>query len=121
MSQYLYRVRPARDGFLASPTPREVSAVEAHFRYLAELTDRGVVLLAGRTLNEDASTFGIVLFEALSDTDARAILQADPAVAAGTFTAELFPYRIALASPRLLDLAPRPAGGRSHDDGTSST
>lgn len=121
MNQYLYRVRPARDGFLAAPTQREASSVEAHFRYLADLTCRGVVLLAGRTLNEDASTFGIVVFEALSDVEARAIMQADPAVAAGTFIAELYPYRIALASPRLLDLAPRLGGASPHEDGTSST
>ncbi len=121
MNQYLYRVRPARDGFLTSPTPHEASAVEAHFRYLEELTRRGVVLLTGRTLNEDASTFGIVVFEAASDIEARTIMQADPAVAAETFFAELFPYRIALASPRLLDLAPRLAGGRPHEDGTLPT
>lgn len=121
MSQYLYRVRPARDGFLTSPAPHEVSAVEAHFRYLAELSRRGVVLLAGRTLNEDPSAFGIVLFEAVSDVDARAIMQADPAVDTGTFVAELYPYRIALASPRLLDLAPSLAGGRPHEDGMLST
>jgi hypothetical protein len=121
VNQYLYRVHPARDGFLTSPTPHEVSSVEAHFRYLAELTRRGVVLLAGRTLNEDASTFGIVVFEALSDVEARAIMQADPAVTAGTFIAKLYPYQIALASPRLLDLAPRLAGGPPHDEGTLST
>lgn len=121
MSQYLYRVHPARDGFLTSPTPHEVLTVEAHFRYLMDLTRRGVVLLAGRTLNEDASTFGIVVFEALSDVEAGAVMQGDPAVAAGTFAAELYPYRIALASPRLLELAPRLAGDPPHEDGTLST
>jgi uncharacterized protein YciI len=106
MAQFLYQIRPARTGFLATPTPAEKGAVEAHFGYLADLTRRSVVLLAGRTTNDDASTFGIVLLEATCEAAAREIMLADPAVAAGVFTAELFPYRVALASPHLLDLAP---------------
>lgn len=106
MPQFLYRIRPARPGFLSAPTPAEIGLVEEHFRYLQELVRRNVVLLAGRTLNEDSSTFGIVLFEAPSEVDARAVMQEDPAVRAGVFSAELFPYQITLASPRLLELAP---------------
>ncbi len=116
MLQFLYRIRPARPGFLSAPTADEITIVGEHFRYLEELTRRAVVLLAGRTLNEDASTFGIVLFEAPSEADAALIMGCDPAVRAGVFAAELFPYRTALASPHLLDLAP-PA----QEDGTSST
>ncbi len=106
MLQFLYRIQPARPGFLSAPTPAEIGLVEEHFRYLEELARRDVVLLAGRTLNEDASMFGIVLFEALSEVDARAVMQQDPAVCAGVFSARLFPYHIAVASPHLLDLAP---------------
>jgi uncharacterized protein len=106
MSQFLYRVRPTRSGFLAAPTADEEHAVQDHFEYLANLTRQDIVLLAGRTTNDDASTFGIVLLEAPSEAAARGVMLADPAVAAGVFAAELFPYRIALASPRLLDLAP---------------
>jgi uncharacterized protein YciI len=106
MPQFLYRVRPARPGFLNGPTADEEAAVGEHFTYLEDLTRRRIVLLAGRTLNEDPSTFGIILFEAPSDIAARDLMARDPAVRAGVFSAELFPYRIALVSPRVLDLAP---------------
>ena len=106
MPQFLYRIRPARTGYLAAPTPEECEAVEDHFDYLAGLTRQAVVLLAGRTTNDDVSMFGIVLLEAPSEAAARDVMVADPAVAAKVFAAELFPYRVALASPRLLDLAP---------------
>jgi uncharacterized protein YciI len=94
-------VHPARPGFLAEPTPAEEASVGAHFDYLVRLAREGVVLLAGRTLNEDPTTFGIVIFEADDADAARGIMRDDPAVRDGVFAAELFPYRIAVASPRL--------------------
>ncbi len=106
MPQYLYTVRPARLGFLDAPTAEETAAVDRHFAYLCCLTKQDVVWLAGRTLNSDASTFGIVVFEAFSEAAALDLMHRDPAVAAGVFVAQLFPYRVALASPRLLDAAP---------------
>jgi uncharacterized protein YciI len=106
MPQFLYRIRPARPGFFNGPTADEETAVGEHFTYLEDLTRRRIVLLAGRTLNEDPSTFGIVIFEASSDAAARDLMARDPAVRAGVFSAELFPFRIALVSPHVLDLAP---------------
>jgi uncharacterized protein YciI len=120
MTQFLYRVQPVRDGFMSLPTAQEDSVVDAHFHHLEKLTRLGVVLLAGRTLVEDASTFGIVVLEAPSEAEARTIMQSDPAVAAGVFAAQLFPYRIALASPRILELVLRPAAVRPQEDGASS-
>jgi uncharacterized protein YciI len=112
MPQFLYRIQPARPGFLGGPTADEETAVGEHFAYLEDLTRRHVVLLAGRTLNEDSSTFGVVIFEAPSDAAAGDLMARDPAVRAGVFSAELFPFRIALASPHVLDLAP-PQNARS--------
>jgi uncharacterized protein YciI len=106
MPQFIYRVRPARPGFLAAPTEDEQAHVDSHFSYLLKRAREGVVLLAGRTLNEDESTFGIILFEARSRDEAAEIMRNDPAVRAGVFEAELFPYRIAIASPRVIELAP---------------
>lgn len=117
---HLYRVRPARDGFLTAAAARETALVEAHFQYLADLTRRGVVLLAGRTLNNDASTFGIVILDATSEAEAAAIMRGDPAVSGGVFAADLFPFHAALVSPHILD----PTGQRlasRQDDGTLST
>jgi uncharacterized protein len=94
---YLYRIQPTRPAMLtAGPTPEEEALVGEHFAYLKELTERGIVILAGRTLNTDESGFGIVIFNAASDEQADAIVQADPAVRGGVMRATLFPYRVAL-------------------------
>jgi len=55
-----------------------------------------VVLLAGRTLNTDPSSFGIVILTADTEQEARRIMHNDPAVKARVMRAELYPYRIAL-------------------------
>ncbi len=101
-SQYLYRIQPIRDGFLIESTPDEDRIVGEHFRHLKGLTDEGVVLLAGRTLHTDSSSFGIVIFEAESDEAARELVESDPAVEASVFRAELFPFGTALAHPRIV-------------------
>jgi hypothetical protein len=58
----------------------------------------GVVFMAGRTLNADERTFGIVIFEAANEAAAVALTQNDPTVKLGVMKAELFPYRVALWS-----------------------
>jgi uncharacterized protein YciI len=98
--QYLCCLRPARVGFYKAPTPGEIRAVDRHFLYLKEAADEGTVILAGRTLNEDKSGSGVVIFVAPSDEEARRFAEDDPAVAEGVFRMELFPYRIALSSSR---------------------
>jgi len=99
--QCLCRIRPIREEFLLDSTAEEDRIVSEHFRYLQQLTRDGVVLLAGRTLNTDPTSFGIVILEAESDDAARALMENDPAVRASVFRAELFPFGVALASPRV--------------------
>lgn len=97
MNEYLYRIQPVRPEMLSEgPDPEETGIVSAHFAYLNDLTEQGIVLLAGRTLNTDASSFGIVIFKAEDDDAARAIVHNDPAVKNRVMRAELFPYRVAL-------------------------
>lgn len=101
MQQFLYRIRPARPAMLSEgPTEHESAVVGRHFEYLQGLVAQGIVLMAGRTLNDDETAFGIVVFEALSADEAKRIVDADPAVSAGVMRAELFPYRVALWSDR---------------------
>jgi uncharacterized protein len=80
------------------PTPLEASIVGEHFKYLAALVKDGVVLMAGRTQNTGERTFGIVVFAAPSEAEARALMNGDPAVKQGVMTAELFPFSVALWS-----------------------
>lgn len=97
MEQYLYRIQPTRPEMLSEgSTEREDKIVEEHFYYLQNLRENGVVKLAGRTLNTDPSSHGIVIFEVENMTEAQKIMDNDPAVRAGVFSAELFPFRVAL-------------------------
>lgn len=99
MSHVLYRIQPTRTDMLtAGPTARDAEIAGRQFAYLQELAAGGIVVMAGRTLNEDASAFGVVV-RAPSEAEARKLMQHGPAVSAGVMRAELFPYRIALLSP----------------------
>lgn len=72
--------------------------VSSHFNYLKDLTDRGMLILAGRTAYEvdNDENFGIVVFEAESEEAARQIMDNDPAVKNGVMRATLHPYSLAL-------------------------
>ena len=96
MNQWLYTLKPTRLGMLTEATPEEMETVSRHFAYLQDLTEKGVMILMGRTQNSDESTFGICIFEAENKSAARMIMEADPAVRAGVMRAELYPYKIAL-------------------------
>jgi uncharacterized protein YciI len=97
MAQYLYRIQPTRPDMLSEgATAEEEYVVDAHFNYLKGLMERGVVILAGRTLNTDQSSFGIIIFRADTEEAAQAVVANDPAVKRGVMRAELFPYRIAM-------------------------
>ena len=77
-------------------TETEERTVSEHFDYLKGLMEKGIVILAGRTQNTDYSSFGICIFKAESEEEARTIVQNDPAVKSRVMRAELFPYKIAL-------------------------
>lgn len=95
--QFLYKIQPVRPEMLTDgPTPEEGQIVSEHFNYLKKLTDAGVVFMAGRTLNTDHSSFGMIIFVASSEEEARKIMQNDPAVKQRVMRAELYPYRVAL-------------------------
>jgi uncharacterized protein YciI len=80
MMQYLYRITPTRLGMVAEgPTDEEAAIMSRHFDYLKSLTGQGTVLLFGRTQNSDATTFGIAIFRAESEVEARSIINNDPA------------------------------------------
>lgn len=78
-------------------TEKEEDIVSRHFAKLQDLLRYGKLILAGKTSGrDDEKTFGIVILEVESKEEALAIMNDDPAVAAGVMTAELFPYHIAL-------------------------
>ncbi|MAG13644.1 MAG: hypothetical protein CMN78_03505 [Spirochaetales bacterium] len=98
--QFIYRIQPVRDRMLADgPTEEESHVVSEHYKYLKGLSDSGVVLFAGRTLNTESSSFGIVILLAESEAQAREIMEDDPAVNGRVMRAELYPFRIAIPLP----------------------
>ncbi|MBM3289444.1 MAG: hypothetical protein FJY92_04765 [Candidatus Hydrogenedentes bacterium] len=100
--QFIYVLRPARPELVSHhPTKKEEAIIEEHVRYLKELEHRGIVLLAGRTTNEDERTFGVCVFEAPSEPVARDIMNKDPAVWQGIMNAELFPFRVTMMAENL--------------------
>ncbi len=101
---YLYKIQPVRPEMLTEgATNEEDRIISDHFRYLKSLTEKGIVLLAGRTLNTDPSSFGIVIFNADSEEQAQQVMLNDPAVEQRVMRAELYPYRMALlgAMPKI--------------------
>jgi uncharacterized protein YciI len=100
MAQFLYRIQPVRAAMLSQgPTSDEEAVIAEHFEYLMRLAEEGTLILAGRTLNTDRSSFGIVLLDSEGEDRARELMMEDPAVSAGVFTAELFPFRVAVTPP----------------------
>lgn len=101
-SHYLYLIRPTRPAMLADgPTTEEGEIVARHVAYLKELAERGVVVMAGRTIGQVdeqdvANPYGIIIVQAHLEEHARAVMENDPAVKEGVMTAELTPFRLAL-------------------------
>ncbi|MDZ5472420.1 YciI family protein [Bacillus sp. 31A1R] len=97
MEQFLYKLK-LKTIYLNNEnwTEKEEEIINRHFLRLKKYTEEGKVILAGRTLNEDNSGFGIVIFEAESETSARQFMESDPAISEGMMDGILFPYRVAL-------------------------
>lgn len=100
LKEFLYRVQATRPEMLRSgPTPEESAAVQDHVNYPKDLTAKGTLIVAGRSRNNDETTFGIIIFRAASEDAARAIMNGDPAVKKGVFRAALFPFTVAFIEP----------------------
>src|SRR5437764_5082665 len=88
--EWAYRVTATRTEMLTTkPTEKEGAALGGHWEYLKGLFRKGSIIFAGRTLNVDDTTFGLVVFHADDEKAARAIMEGDPAVQQGGFKATL--------------------------------
>lgn len=94
--QFIYFLRPKRLEMLSKgPTADEARVLTEHSNYLEGLAARGVVMLAGRTTNNDETTVGIVIVNAPSEAAAQEIMERDPFVKNSLMTASLLPFRVA--------------------------
>jgi len=76
---FIYRLEPTRIEMLTvGPTPEEIRILGEHSNYLKDLAEKGVVTLAGRTLNSDVTAFGIVILCTGDKTPAQAVMEATP-------------------------------------------
>lgn len=91
--QFIYFIRPHKENFAETMTEEEGSIMGTHFLYLQELLKAGKLILAGP---ETTGKFGIAIFEAESEDEARDIMMNDPAVKSGIVAPELYPYRVSL-------------------------
>lgn len=80
----------------AAWTEADNAKVGAHFKRLQEAAAGGKVILAGKTDEPLDKTFGLVVFRAADESEARAFMEGDPCVEAGVMTAELHPYGLAI-------------------------
>ena len=93
MQTYIYKIQARREGFKAGPTPEESAAMSAHWEYLEAKHAAGELILAGPCTD---TAFGIVIFLAASEAEARAFMENDPSVQAEVMGAELHPFRVSL-------------------------
>lgn len=77
-------------------TDKDQQIVGEHFQRLKKATEDGKVVLAGRTDETNDKTFGLVIFYAKDEAEAKEFMLGDPAVKAGIMSATLHPYSIAL-------------------------
>ena len=99
LKEYLYRIQPVRPEMLfVGPTPEEQAIVSEHAAYLEGLVMEGVASFVGRTTNTETNSFGIIVFQAASEEEARSLMHDDPAVKKRVMRAELFPFRVVFTS-----------------------
>jgi uncharacterized protein YciI len=74
------------------PSPADMPLLRKHVEYLQKLTDQGISVVAGHTLNHDESAFGIVILRTDSESSARKILAEDALVQAGLVKVQVFQF-----------------------------
>jgi hypothetical protein len=100
-SQYLYTIKPTRLQMLTEGRTSEESRILTEdFDYLEGLAVGGMVLLAGRTQENDEPTFGIVILQVDAEDAAREAMQNDLAVAGAVMYARLHPFSISIRAGR---------------------
>jgi len=98
MVEWIYFLHAPREDFAATMTDEERAVWGEHFERLQRLMAEGTLVLAGPTLGRVNT--GICVIEAPDEDAARAIMEADPAIAGGYARGELRPFRVSLLRGR---------------------
>ena len=94
MKTWFVRLIPPRPTFLQDMTESEQKLMQEHFVYLKDLYSKGVLIFGGPVL-EPKGVYGVLVLEAPSEDEARAIASADPSVKSGMNRIELAEMRVA--------------------------
>lgn len=92
-SAFAYVLRLVKPESLGHMSSQDEAVIDEHFEYLKKALAEGKLTLAGRCTGGE---FGIVIFHAESEKQAKEFMKNDPAVKKNVMTAELHPFRIAL-------------------------
>ncbi|MDQ3927920.1 MAG: YciI family protein [Chloroflexota bacterium] len=104
MAEYIYMIKATRAGFATEPMAEEMEAMGKHFLYLKKLVEEKKAFMAGPCLD---AAFGIVIYEADSEEEARRIMENDPSVIAGVMSAEMHEFRVSLLQEGYVPLKQR--------------
>jgi len=95
--QFIYHFDPVRPELVTNPdawTEEDIRIGEAHFAYLKNAVEDGIVLLAGRS--QDGLGPAIVILEAETEEAAQKFMENDPFVSSGLMRASLHTFRASL-------------------------
>ena len=95
MPYFFYRLNPPRPTFPGDMTDAERDIMGEHAQYWRALCAEGVGVVLG-PVAEGAGAWGMGVFRAASEAQARARADADPAVARGLCTADVLPMLSAM-------------------------
>ncbi len=101
MEQWIYFIHSPRERFAETMTDEEQAVWGEHVQLLTKRLAEGSLILAGPTLGPINT--GVCVFEAPDEAAARAVMEADPAIADGFATGELRPFRVSLLRGRNVD------------------
>jgi uncharacterized protein YciI len=95
LKQFIAMFTPCRDTFPGDGTEEEFAKVNEHFEQLKQDQENGILILAGRT--QDDNPAGIYIFKAENLEAAKKRINEDAAITSGVFIRQwVRPYAVAL-------------------------
>lgn len=90
---WFVRLLPAQSSFPKSATEQQVEQMKRHAAYWKGQLAAGHLILGGPVL-DPSGVYGILVIEANSETEAQAIVAADPVVQSGLMHVQMAPMRV---------------------------
>lgn len=95
-SHYFGKLIGTRPTWPEDMTIGEQRVMGEHFRYLSKLVEEGKVLMAGPCFEEPP--FGLVILCCENESEAEALLEADPSVIAGLHRVQCAEFHLSLSA-----------------------